>query len=141
MEKVTEVHIDQIIKITLLRTDYRDYVREWSEKLSRKRRAHSTRADALEDDGESDSMDSDEEIDLEASVREEMAEDTLANRKRFLFRFLEKKLNQLKIQLSLEMRNFKEDDKEKKIDRRKIQFGSVLVAEEEELEAAFPLDD
>ena len=47
MEKVTEVHVDQIMKITLLRTDYRDYVREWSEKLSRKTRwAHSTRADA-----------------------------------------------------------------------------------------------
>ena len=37
------------------------------------------------------------------------------------------------------MRNFKEDDKERKVDRRKIQFGSVLVAEEEELESA--LDD
>merc|ERR1712030_215984 len=141
IEKVMEVHVDQIIKITLLRTDYRDYVREWSEKLSKNRRAHSTRADVLEDDGESDSMDTDEEIDLEASVREEMAQDTLANRKRFLFKFLERKLNQLKIQLSLEMRNFKEDDKEKKADRRKIQFGSVLVAEEEDLEAAFPLDE
>ena len=71
MEKVTEVHVDQIIKITLLRTDYRDYVREWSEKLSRKtRRAHSTRADALDEDDESDSLESDDEIDLEASVRE-----------------------------------------------------------------------
>ena len=120
MEKVTEVHVDQIIKITLLRTDYRDYVREWSERLSRKtKRAHSTRADALDEDDESDSLESDDEIDLEASVREEMAEDTLANRKRFLFKFLERKLNQLKIQLSLETRSVKEEDKEKRGEKKK----------------------
>ena len=36
MEKVTESHVDMIIKVCLLRTDYRDYVLDWSEHLNKR---------------------------------------------------------------------------------------------------------
>lgn len=66
------------------------------------------------DGSDTESDDSEEDIDLEQSVREEMAEDTLSKRKKFLFKFLEEKISQLKIQLSLETRTNKDEDKTKK---------------------------
>ena len=131
LEKVNEAHVDQIIKVCLLKTDYRDYVKEWAEHLrKRPRSAHSTRI-AEFGASDSDSDDSGDDIDLEASVREEMAEDTLVKRKKFLFKFLEQKHNQLKIQLSLETRTVKDEEK------RKVKFSSAMVADEEEVEGAF----
>ena len=134
MEKVTESHVDMIIKVFLLRTDYHDYVRDWSEHLRKKVRSHhSTRIGGM-DGSDTESDDSEEDIDLEQSVREVMAEDTLSKRKKFLFKFLEKKISQLKIQLSLETRTNKDEDKTKK----RVKFGSALLAEENSSEAVFP---
>ena len=114
MTKVTESHVDHIIKVCLLRTDYCDYVRDWSEHLRKKVRSHhSTRIGGIEE-SYMESDNSEEDIDLDESVREEMAEDTLSKRKKFLFKFLEKKISQLKIQLSLETRTNKDEDKTKK---------------------------
>jgi len=89
-------------------------VRDWSEHLRKKVRSHHlTRVGGM-DGSDTESDDSEEDIDLEQSVREEMAEDTLSKRKKFLFKFLEEKISQLKIQLSLETRTNKDEDKTKK---------------------------
>ena len=141
MEKMTEQHTDTIINVTLLKTDYREYVRLWSEKLRKEMRRSSTRVGDFGSDTESDdSEDSESGADLEASVAEEVSCDTLARRKKFLFKFLKEKLGQLKIQTAMDIRSGKDDQDSKsgknnwnsKYEKRKVTFEKALVVNETE---------
>ena len=128
--------------MTLLKTDYREYVRLWSEKLRKEMRRSSTRVGDFGSDTESDddSDGSESGADLEASIAEEISCDTLARRKKFLFKFLKEKLSQLKIQTAMDIRSGKDDQENKggknawnpKYDKRKVTFEKAFLANETE---------
>jgi len=147
VEKMTENHIDTIIQVTLLRTDYREYMRVWSEKLRKEMRRSSTRVAGFGSSSDSDGSESGEDgsgDDLEASVAEELSCDTLERRKKFLFRYLNDKLGQLKIQVAMEARSGREefnrygkDDQGSKARKKKVGFERAYVIQESDSELEY----
>ena len=86
--KVTERHLEQVIEVTLLRADVKEYRTEWSKNKAETRLDTSTI-------GDSDS-DEPEEEDFDRIIREENEATSLDSRRMFLIKFLNMKLIQVK---------------------------------------------
>ena len=83
--KVTERHLEQVIEVTLLKADVKEYRREWAK----------NKAETRSTLGDSDS-DEPEEVDFDRTIREEAEATSLDSRREFLIKFLNTKLIQVK---------------------------------------------
>ena len=86
LKTVTERHLKQVIEVTLLRSDVKEYRKDWAKQKAETRIYTSTL-------GDSDS-DEPEEVDFDRTIREEAESTSLDSRKMFLIKFLNMKLIQ-----------------------------------------------
>ena len=87
--KVTERHLKRVIEVTLLRTDVKDYRKEWAKHKAETRLDTST-IGHLEDSDEP------EEVDFDRTIREEADATSLDSRRIFLVKFQNMKIIQVK---------------------------------------------
>ena len=87
--KVTERHLGQMIEVTLLRTDVKEYRKEWAKHKAETRLDTSTI-------GDSKDSDEPEEVDFDRTIREKADSTSLDSRRIFLVKFLNMKLIQVK---------------------------------------------
>ena len=88
--KVTERHLEQVIECTLLRTDIKEYRKEWA-----KHKAE-TRLDASTVGNSDKDSDEPEEVDFDRTIKEEADATSLVSRRIFLVKFLSMKIIQMK---------------------------------------------
>ena len=84
LKTVTERHLKQVIEVTLLRSDVKEYRKYWAKQKAETRIYTSTL-------GDSDS-DEPEEVDFDRTIREEADATSLDNRRMFSVKFLNMKL-------------------------------------------------